>query len=440
MTGLAINNTCGDWNRTVIANRAQFFRSARNGPSRPNSESAVEPPPSRVVSPLEGEGAVSQPAPARTWSVRKRAERPAFYAGVSLALTIAGILTVWIANRSFAPEMYGDAMIPVAEAFARGENYAVFDLNINIRKLRDAHIARMTETPDLVILGASQWQEAHVQNFPGKHVYNSHVHRDYWEDVLAVSGMWASHNRLPRQMIITIRDNLFTPVAARSDFLWEPGIPYYRAMADRLGLDKESFWQTMPYHRLRERLSLAMLFENLTRWYNAPEKPHPTAARNFESLDTLLSDGSILWSAGHRRIFTAERSEREAIALADKKRNNPPMVDPAGVKAIDKLLTYLKAQGVEVFLAHPPFNPIFYDRVKDTPYIAGLRQIEQITRDFASAHGLKIIGSFDPREVGCRADMYIDAEHSSIECIGRLLDQYQSLDVQAKMRGSVETD
>lgn len=356
------------------------------------------------------------------------AGKPGFYAAATLLLVSIGLAAVWNTNIAFAPEMYADhGMAPAAEAFAAGQNYAVFDLNLNIRRLRAEHVARFTETPEVVIFGASQWQEAHADLVRTRRMYDGHIHRDYWEDMLGVVEVYARNNRLPKQAIIAIRDNLFTPVSDRRDFLWEAGVDDYRDMADRLGIEKESYWATFPINRVKERLSLTMLFNNVTRWFGAKERPHATTISNFDSLDTLLPDGSILWSAQHRAIFTPQRAEREAIAFAGKRRNDPPKVDERGIEAFDKLLSFLKSNGTEVVLTHPPFNPIFYDRVKDGSYLAGLDNIRQITRKLAAAHGLKIIGDFDPARVGCDASMFIDAEHSNPACLAKVFAQFDAL-------------
>ena len=50
---------------------------------------------------------------------------------------------------------------------------------------------------DVVVLGASHWQEAHADLLPGRRFYNAHVHRDYHEDLLAVVEMLLRHDRLP---------------------------------------------------------------------------------------------------------------------------------------------------------------------------------------------------------------------------------------------------
>jgi hypothetical protein len=346
---------------------------------------------------------------------------PSLYAASLLAFIAAGVFGVWKANVAFAPEMYGDrGMAPAAAAFSEGKNYAVFDLNINIRQLREEHVARFAETPDVVLLGASHWQEAHAGLIRSERMYNGHIHRDYWEDLLGTVEVYVRNKQLPKRMIIA-------PIEQRKDFLWEPGIPNYEKMSGRLELKTQSAWRTYAWQRMKEKLSLSMLYTNITRWYNATQLPHATSKRHFQSLDTLLPDGSILWSSDHQAIFTAERTANESRAFAERRRNDPPMIDKKGVAAFDTLLTFLKSKGVQVILVHPPFNPQFYDAVQGGSYSAGLDKIRDITRDLAAKHGLKIIGEFNPHAVGCTADMYIDAEHGNSACLQKIFDQYEAI-------------
>jgi len=343
---------------------------------------------------------------------------------VALIVALAGLTAIVLLNRQFAPEMYHPSgPRQIAEALASGRNYAVFDLNLNIREIRNHHIGAMKQAPELVILGASHWQEAHAAIVPVKNFYNAHVHRDYYEDMLAMAEMFARHDRLPRTMIIAIRDNLFTPVAKRRDFLWLPGTPYYRAMAPELGIEPHGLLATLPFQRWKEQLSVRMLFDNVTRWYNAEERPHSTTQRYFRSLDTLLPEGSIVWSREHRALFTPERTRRMVRAHAASLANRPPQIDATGVAAIDALLSHLTRRGVAVVLAHPPFNPDFLALVRDQPYMDGLRKVQSLTGDLARKHGLTVIGSFDPGEVGCTADQYIDAEHANPSCLAHIFER-----------------
>ena len=411
-----------DWSSKTTADVVSAARQRLAAGARPAV--AAEQPVRGVAAP-----AVVTPARPRAAKLASSvAGAPGLYALAVIMLSLAGLAGVWKANVAFAPEMYDErGMIPAAKAHAEGKNYAVFDLNLNIRRWREEQVARFKSTPDVVVLGASHWQEAHAGLIRSERMFNGHVHRDYWEDLLGVVEVYVRNKRMPKRMIIAVRDNQFMPVEARKDFLWEPGIPNYRRMAERLGLPKQPSWKTYPWQRMKERLSLAMLYTNVTRWFNAPEHPHATSERHFEHLDTLLPDGSILWSGEHMRFFTQERARAEALAFADSKRNAPPPIDPLGVKSFDALLAYIKVQGTQVVLVHPPFNPIYYDAVKGSPYMKGLDRIRQLTRDLAAKHGLHVIGEFDPAKLGCTSDQYIDAEHANPACLQAIFNQYEAL-------------
>ncbi|MBS0241518.1 MAG: hypothetical protein JSS20_05025 [Proteobacteria bacterium] len=351
-----------------------------------------------------------------------RPARAGRYLAATLALTLCGVGAIAEANRRYAPELHDPAyMASIAETHAAGESYAVFDLNINIRKLREEQIKRLPAKPELVILGASQWQEAGADLEPGRKYFNAHVHRDYYEDILGVVDLLVRNDRLPRDLVITLRDKIFTPPNHRQDFLWLPTIPYYHAMADRLDLPHLSLTEQHLLQRPRELVSFATLFSNVTRWHNANDWPYPTTSSQLATLDILRPDGSIVWSKQHQAIFTQERSRKQALAMAEASRNKPVMIDPRGVEAVDRVLAYLAVRGVRVHLGQPPFNPIFFDAIKDSPYMEGLHQIEAITRELAEKHKLATFGSFDPAELGCTADMFIDAEHSNARCLSRLL-------------------
>lgn len=198
-------------------------------------------------------------------------------------------------------------------------------------------------------------------------------------------------------------------------------------MADKIGVEKENYWTTFPYQRIRQLFSISMLFDNLTRWHNADVRPHATTDVRSETLDTLMPDGSIMWSKAHLAFFSQDRMKREAMALANLRRNDPPQVEARGVAAFEKLLDYLKVQGVTVYLAQPPFNPIYYDNLQGSAYFEGLKKIDALTHDIAARHALKMIGGFNPHVVGCTPDMYIDAEHSNPICLQKIFDEFAEI-------------
>ncbi len=370
-----------------------------------------------------------------------RSDSAARYILLMGALFLIGLFGVRQANMALAPLLHDDARIErVAEVLASGRSWQTYDLNIETRHLRHRHIAGLDRTPYVAIMGASHWQEAHAELGRGVDLYNAHVHRDYYEDILGVSEMFVKHGRLPERLIISIRDNMFTKVEDRTDWLWVPVLDEYRAMAKRLGIPAHDHFTDPLKPRFQQTLSLPLLKANVRRWLKAPVQPGPSDRNGHATLDTLLPDGSIRWSMLHQEAFTPGRARGDALSFAYAKRDSPPLVHQPAVEAVDKMLEYLVAQGVDVYLAHPPFNPVYWDAVQNSPYSEGLKRIEGLTRDFASKYGLQIIGGFDPYPLGCRADQYIDGEHSNPECLQVIIDQFLKLDSQKRQYSRLRSD
>jgi hypothetical protein len=303
----------------------------------------------------------------------------------------------------------------------------VLDLNIDTRCLRREHLQRMATRPELVVYGASHWQEADASLVPNRRFYNAHVHRDYHEDLLAVVEMMIRNDRLPDTLIISIRDLTFASLESRDDYLWLTGLPDYRSMAVRLGLELPSWLETRPERHYLGLLSLPTMIDNLTRWWTAPVQPGPTRALVLPTQDVLRADGSIGWSEEHQAQFTPERARTEVEAAYQARHQNRPEIDPAAVTAVDRVLGLLAERGVRTVLIHPPFNPDFHARIVATPYGDGLLEVEALTRQLAAKHGALAVGSFDPAGAGCTPEMYIDAEHSKPACLGRVLAQVPGL-------------
>ncbi len=275
----------------------------------------------------------------RLW---KAAGEPLPYLLLTAALVALLMAALATAAYHLAPLRYSaDAQADVARALADGHNYAVFDLNLDTRGLRRAHIARLPARPDVAVLGASHWQEAHADLLPGHSFYNAHVHRDYYEDLLAVVEMMVRHDRLPRTMIMSIRDLTFLPDDQRTDALWLTALPDSNAMLARLGIAREPWLETRGLRRWLGLLSLSTMLDDGWRRLTADLRPGPVEAGSLPTMDVLQADGSIRWSSAHRNLFTPERRDREvekalaAAARPDARRRpgrrarDRPPADPA---------------------------------------------------------------------------------------------------------------
>jgi hypothetical protein len=345
------------------------------------------------------------------------------YLLVIAAIVAALLIALAGANYALNPYLYSPGYTAdVAAAFERGSNFAVFDLHFDMRALRREHIARMQLTPEVVVLGGDEWREAHAGFMPHVRFYNAHVHRDYAEDILAVAELLVRHERLPRTMIIGIRDRTFSPPASRTDWWWQLFLPEYRAMANRLGAEPVRWSETLSTGHLRELVSFKLFRTYFQRWLAADIMPGPTRESALDAMDLLLPDGSVRWSRQHQGRFTPEFAMADVAQAARQRKNDLLPVDNRAVEALDRLIGFLRGQGVRVVLAHPPLHPALYEKLAGTPYRDNLPYIVAVTQNLAEKHGLNVIGSFDPSDVGCTAPMFIDREHANADCLRQIID------------------
>jgi len=347
----------------------------------------------------------------------ERSESAMKYVLLVAMLFVIGLFAVFSANKFLAPVLNDEKKVT-----------EVGNLNIETRGLKHSLIEGLPKVPELAVLGASHWQEAPASLAGDVHMFNAHVHRDYFEDILGVTNMFVRVGKLPKKMIITIRDNQFKPFHKRTDWLWVPIMKDYQEMATRLNLPVMEYYPNGMTPQVRQKLSLPLLKANVERYLEAPVAPGATDLRVHPTLDTLHPDGSITWSTLHQHAFTPERARAEALAHAYAQRPNAPGIDPIGRQSVDATLAFLKEQGVQVYLAHPPFNPIYWDAVQGSPYMDGINDIRQMTLDWSEKYDMPMVGGFDPAKTGCTADMYIDGEHSNSVCLGKIITQFLELD------------
>ncbi len=343
-----------------------------------------------------------------------------------LLLTVLTVVLVGIAygNYKLMPYIYQkDAVADIARTLHEGQNFALYDLNFDIRGVRNEQIRLMMRTPEVMISGASHWQEAHAGLMPGVDFFNAHVHRDYYHDPMALVELLVRHGRLPNTLVISVRDATFTAPADRSDNLWVPWTAESRSMEERLGLPDRPWIDDFVLQTVLDRFSLLGLLSTVHMQLKSEEVPGPTTAESSPRMDIFMADGSIRWSEEHLAMFTPQYVRERALEHAQQSMAHPPGINVAAVDAFRQTLELLRDRGVAVVLAHPPFNPTYYDAIAGSAYETRLAEVEALTRKLAEVTGASVVGSFDPHRVGCTADMYIDSEHSQPECLQKLLAQ-----------------
>ena len=108
--------------------------------------------------------------------------------------------------------------------------------------------------------------------------------------------------------------------------------------------------------------------------------------------------------------------------MFDKGDKIPPYdkpVSPDAVRLLSTMARYLKEVGVEVYFMQTPYHPNVWDASTGATLFV-MRAVSDAVRQVSREQGIPTIGSFDPREVGCRADEFYDYMHPTPSCLGKL--------------------
>jgi hypothetical protein len=308
----------------------------------------------------------------------------------------------------------------IAEVLTGGENYAIYDPNLNWRALRREQILLLKQAPDVVIYGGSRWQEADGSGFPGRSVLNLHAHNDYYEDFLAVLHLLEREDRLPKTMVLSLRFSIFEPLEVREGVDWREWGSEYQSMAVALGLTPHSQVTLFRSYFYQSLLSPVAMWENWKKRQSVAQEPGPTRAPQLVDMDVIRSDGSLSWSESNRNRFSVAFANNDAANKLKRYTDREPQIDERGVAAVEKLIEFLTARGVQVVFAQTPFHPAFYEGIKNRPFARTLARLEAIAQGWTSK-GVIVVGSFDPQRVNCGVDQFIDWHHTSSACLAAIL-------------------
>lgn len=142
--------------------------------------------------------------------------------------------------------------------------------------------------------------------------------------------------------------------------------------------------------------------------------------------DLIRPDGSRVNS----RIY-AEMPVDEVIEEV-KRYSHPPVyslrdfytLDKEAKKLFEALIGRMKRNGKEVVLFLPPYHPGAYSSIVTT--VPQVREVELYLRGLSKALGVKLVGSYDPRNAGCGQEEFFDGMHPKDSCIEKIFSSVYS--------------
>jgi hypothetical protein len=349
-----------------------------------------------------------------------------------LATAVLVVLAIVTANFWLDPMNYSTTyQRRAARAFENGQGFAIYDPTIDYRGLRREHIRIMAKVPDIILFSGSRFELVGSDVFPRGSFYNAFVQRDYFDDMLAITELLTSNNKLPKNLIMSSRYVTFRPHASRPEGdNWKMFLPEAAAMAKRLNLEPPSRLEHFPWAHWLTLFSVNRLAQQIqTRWNTDSDGIGPTSAKQLPNMDVLLPDGAMSFSVQHNKSFTPEAARAGSAKKAKEdssKKVAPP--DPKLMAQYKALLEFLVGKGINVAIVHTPQHPAYWNGVKGSAYGNMLVAMEDEVRRVTQAAGAQFVGSFDPAKADpsqklCNEAAFRDFIHVSNTCLKSVFDR-----------------
>lgn len=181
------------------------------------------------------------------------------------------------------------------------------------------------------------------------------------------------------------------------------------------------------YNKILNLINLEYTSLSIKRIFASKESPRQEDAlyssvvsksdpNHFKDAITL-PDGSHLYSAEYIENNTTSEEYRQS---PDYKLNGE-VVDPAAVSLFFEAIEVLKNDYKIILLLTPYHHSAF--STENLKYQKYFNQVEETVRSFGQKLNIKILGSFNPKSVGCQADEFYDFMHPKSSCINRIFEE-----------------
>lgn len=311
----------------------------------------------------------------------------------------------------------------IARVLATGRN--VTDVaNYDDRAIERYLAPLRRERPEILGLGSSRMQPMPASAFAGRRFVNGAMQAGVLDDALGVYGLYDVAGRRPGRVVLSV----------------DPWTESYDGAAGWASLSEE---RAMVMRRAgiaaspqRERLTL---FATKLRTLATPEyfrlavysfRRHGMRGIPWRVTDqtqgaekTKLPDGSVVWP-----MVSAERASTAARAFASSEIAHDERFRDLGHRAagrdraLEKLVKYLRSEGVSVTVLLVPFAPEVYDAAGRLPRGGRtIMDVEREVRAMSARMGVEVRGSYDPRVVGVTTSDFFDESHLRPEPLARLV-------------------
>lgn len=294
-----------------------------------------------------------------------------------------------------------------AKAIAQGKMVGGLE-NYDEREFQKQIFKNFIEIPECIAVGSSKSMmiESNMVRCKGK-FFNHSVSDASLEDYIAIVGIYAKHNRLPKRIILGIDPWIFNENTGRGD--WIVLKNEYTFM-----LSKIAGTEDIKNKNKKNNYLQLINFDNTIYNIEHLNQKSSIAVITNDNIDSSVkrADGSIAYPYKIRFQSDVETQKNASMYITGKVYNLEDFKELHNKKLFENFIKYLKRHNIEVEFFLPPYHPIVYDYLSTNPSYHNVLITEKYLTDFAVVHKIKVYGSYNPHKYGFTSNDFTDGMHS----------------------------
>ena len=301
-------------------------------------------------------------------------------------------------------------------------NYCVgTDIPLSERKAKWAHLNKM-EPVDYLILGSSRSMLFSSGILGFSSFYNVAVSGGCSvNDYMAETYVLYHQNKLPSHMMIEISPSLFNIHSGEVRWKeWGNNSDYMRQVLNGENVNQDdSYLLGIQYKDLISPDYFKYNFEQLLAG-----KRTKYIINQYDEDDELTTwhvDGSIAYSKHYQVLYNDERKKEGIKKICDSNTiyscQNYNELDSNLIMDFERLLIFLKQEGITISFYLPPYASDMYKYICETECFSTIPKVEEWAIEYGMKNGIQVYGSYNPEHLYFTlADLY-DEYHVKVNRI-----------------------
>ena len=325
----------------------------------------------------------------------------------------------------FSGDFYVTGM---AQILLSGKNVANIG-NFDERLLQKRYIEGLHQKKDVIVLGSSRSLSISSAQFPGKNFFNNSVSVATLEDDIAIYQLYVDKGLTPSTIILGIDPWIFNKYY--NYLFWETLSNEYWRGVNNLGLGANNYFNnlfnSLGFRKLSQIFSPSYFQESINYLFNHKWKRLSYFATNILESDVPIKafDGSYIYQ-NEARLAGIDQVRQKVMRNINNQRIDTGFehyqnLDPQLVNLFEKFIDSIERQGIELFIYLPPVHPLYYDYlINSEEKYKMILKVQEYLINVGKDKGILILGSYDPSDIPCQENEFLDIYHSKSSCTSKI--------------------